>query len=57
MIKVGVDSAAFYTPSYYLSLKTLAKARGVNPDKYNKGLGQYEMAMCPPDEGIVHYGC
>ena len=53
MIKVGIDTAAFYTPSYYLSLSTLAQARGVNPNKYNIGLGQFEMAMCPPDEGII----
>jgi len=49
----GIDKACFYTPPYYLNLADLAEARGVDPDKYLIGLGQKEMAVIPPDEGIV----
>ena len=52
-LKLGIDSIAFYVPRYYLSLKTLAKARGIDENKYIKGLGQHYMAVTPPDEGIV----
>jgi len=53
MIKLGIDKACFYTSAYYLELSDLAKARGVEKDKYLIGLGQKEMAVIPPDEGIV----
>lgn len=52
-VKVGIESLAFYIPRYYLSLKTLAKARGIDENKYIQGLGQHFMAVNPPDEGIV----
>ncbi len=52
-IKFGIDRACFYSPAYYLDLTTLAAARGVEKDKYLIGLGQAEMAVIPPDEGIV----
>lgn len=53
MLKVGIDAASFYTPRYFLDLKTLAKARGVETDKFYQGLGQRKMAVCPPGEDIV----
>jgi len=53
MIKLGVDKAAFYTPGYYLNLEDLARARGVDPDKFSIGLGQNQMAVAPPDEDVV----
>ena len=53
MTQFGIDRLAFYTPPFYLDLTTLAAARGVDPDKYTKGLGQHKMAVIPPDEGIV----
>jgi len=53
MIKVGIDRIAFYTSHYALDLSTLAKARGVEPDKYVVGLGQQKMSVPPPDEDIV----
>ncbi len=53
MIKVGIDNIAFYTPHYFLDLKTLADGRGVDPDKFYVGLGQHKMAVPPPDETIV----
>lgn len=52
-MKVGIDTASFYCPRYYLELADLAAARGVDRDKYQKGLGQHQMAACPPDEDII----
>lgn len=53
MIKVGIDTLAVYTSRYALDLATLAKARGIDPDKYYVGLGQYVMSVPPPGEDIV----
>lgn len=53
MIKVGIDTLALYTSRYALDLATLAKARGVDPEKYYTGLGQHMMSVPPPGEDIV----
>jgi hydroxymethylglutaryl-CoA synthase len=53
VIKVGIDTLAFYFPRYALDLSELAKARGVPPDKYKVGLGQMMMAVPAPGEDIV----
>lgn len=53
MLKVGIDTIAFYTSNYYLDLASLAQARGIDADKYYIGLGQHKMAVPPPDEDIV----
>lgn len=53
---VGIESLAFYVPRYYLEMRRLAEARGVEPDKFVKGLGQEKMAVVPPDEDIVTMG-
>ena len=52
----GIDLISFYTTRYYLDLETLAEARGVDHDKYTKGLGQLQMAVPPPDEDVVTMG-
>ncbi len=52
-MKIGIDLINFYTPQYYLDLKTLAQARGVDPEKYYSGIGQEKMSLPPPDEDIV----
>jgi len=51
--KVGIDTFAVYTSRYVLDLATLAKARGIDPDKYTVGLGQQAMSVPPPGEDIV----
>ena len=56
MIKVGIDTLAFYTPHYALSLGDLASARAIDADKYYVGLGQQTMAVPPPGEDIVTMG-
>jgi hydroxymethylglutaryl-CoA synthase len=51
--KVGIDTIAFYTSHYFLDLANLAAVRGIETDKYYVGLGQYKMAVPPPDEDVV----
>lgn len=53
MVKVGIDTLAIYTSRYALDLTTLAQVRGIEPDKYHVGLGQYLMSVPPPGEDIV----
>jgi hydroxymethylglutaryl-CoA synthase len=53
VIKVGIDTIAFYTSNYFLDLANLAAMRGVETDKYYVGLGQQKMAVPPPDEDVV----
>jgi hydroxymethylglutaryl-CoA synthase len=52
-MKTGIDQISFYTPQYFLDLRTLAEARGVDPDKYVHGIGQNKMGILPPDEDVV----
>ena len=52
-MNIGIDQISFYTSQYYLDLRTLAEARGVEPDKYLIGIGQSRMGIPPPDEDIV----
>jgi len=52
-MKVGIEAIAFHCPEHYIELADLAKARGVDPDKYTKGLGQVRMAVATPMEDTV----
>ena len=52
-MNIGIDLISFYTPQYFLDLKTLAGARGVDPNKFYTGIGQERMGLPPPDEDIV----
>ncbi len=52
-LNIGIDQISFYTSQYFLDLKTLAEARGVDPDKYLIGIGQSKMGIPPPDEDVV----
>lgn len=52
-MNIGIDQISFYTPQYFLDLRTLAEARGVDPDKYVLGIGQSRMGIPSPDEDIV----
>jgi hydroxymethylglutaryl-CoA synthase len=53
MQKIGIDKIGFYAPRYFLDLATLAAARNIDPTKFNKHLGQYQMAIPPASEDIV----
>jgi hydroxymethylglutaryl-CoA synthase len=52
-MNVGIDAISFYTPNYYLDLKTLATARGVDYTKFYDDLGQKKMSVAPPGEDVV----
>jgi hydroxymethylglutaryl-CoA synthase len=52
-MKVGIETLAFYGPQHYIELEDLAKARGVDPEKFTKGLGQVRMAVATPMEDTV----
>ena len=50
---VGIDAIAFAGPQCYLEMSDLADARGVDPKKFTKGLGQEQMAVATPCEDTV----
>mgnify|MGYP000291095334 CR=1 FL=1 len=50
---VGIDRINYYTPRTYLDMTTLAEARGVDPNKYIKGIGQEQMAVLGEHEDII----
>ncbi len=52
----GIEAIGMYTPRYCLSLTDLATARGVDPQKYLKGIGQKKMSVMAPDEDVVTMG-
>jgi len=52
-METGIDQISFYTSQYFLDLKTLAAARGVETDKFYTGIGQEKMGIPPPDEDMV----
>lgn len=56
MTDIGIDALHFYSPPFKLSLEELAVARGVEPEKYKTGIGQWHMSMPSPDEDIVTMG-
>lgn len=49
-MKVGIHAASFYVPQLYLSIRDLAIARNIDPDKLEKGLGLSKMALIDTDE-------
>lgn len=51
--RVGLEAIAFDVPSYSLDLAELAQARGIDPLKYTRGLGQLEMAVPAAEEDSV----
>jgi hydroxymethylglutaryl-CoA synthase len=50
---VGIDAMAFHGPECFVDMVDLATARGVDPAKFTKGLGQLEMAVATPCEDTV----
>jgi hydroxymethylglutaryl-CoA synthase len=51
---VGIEAMACHVPRYFIDLKNLADARGVDPVKYSDGLGQRKMAIATPAEDAVY---
>ena len=54
---IGIDKLGCYVPKTVLPLTTLAHARGVESDKYTKGIGQHEMALVSYNEDVVTMAC
>lgn len=50
---VGIEAMAFHGPECFVDMADLAEARGVDPAKFIKGLGQREMAVATPCEDTV----
>src|SRR5699024_5915482 len=46
-LNIGIDKIGFHTPHFYVDMEELAEARGVDPAKFTKGIGQEEMAVSP----------
>ena len=55
-MKIGIDKIGFAMPNYYLDIRDLAAARGIEPDKFTKGLLQLEMSIPPVSQDIVTLG-
>lgn len=50
---IGIDSIGFYAPSYYVSMRELAKSRQIDPKKLEEGLMVKEMRLPDAGEDIV----
>lgn len=48
-MKIGIDAMSFYVPKLYVSMETLAEARGIPVEKLKRGLGLHKMAF--PNQG------
>ena len=55
-MKIGIDKIGFVMPKYFLDIRDLAAARGIEPDKFTKGLLQLEMSIPPVSQDIVTLG-
>ena len=55
-MNIGIDKIGFSMPNRYLDIKDLAVARGIDPDKFTKGLLQSEMCVTSKEEDIVTLG-
>ena len=55
-MKIGIDKIGFAMPKYFLDIRDLAAARGIEPDKFTKGLLQLEMSIPPVSQDIVTLG-
>ena len=55
-MSIGIDRISLYTPSYYLDVRELAVARGVDPNKFTIGIGQDKQAVIPSSQDIVTMG-
>lgn len=52
-MKIGIDKIGFYAPNLFIDLKKLAIKRNIEPDKFLIGLGQLQMAICPPTQDAI----
>lgn len=52
-MKIGIDAISYYVPKTYLPIEVLAKARGIEYAKLNKGLGLEKMAIPDVNEDVA----
>ena len=52
-MKVGIDAIHYYVPKTFLPIEALAKARGIEYAKLNKGLGLEKMAIPDVNEDVA----
>lgn len=52
-LRIGIHALGLAIPRRYVDMTDLARARGVDPDKYLQGLGAREMAIAEPGEDTV----
>ena len=50
MKNTGIHAISFYVPTLYLSIKEIAEARNITPEKLTKGLGLQKMAIADVGE-------
>ncbi|WKF84734.1 hydroxymethylglutaryl-CoA synthase [Lacticaseibacillus pantheris] len=55
-MQIGIDRLGLYSPHFFVDLKDLAEARGVDPNKFIIGIGQSEQAVAPSSEDVVTMG-
>jgi hydroxymethylglutaryl-CoA synthase len=55
-MKIGIDSIAFDVAKIHLPIKTLAKARNIEPEKLEKGLGLLKMTLPDMHQDTVVFG-
>ncbi|GGB84710.1 hydroxymethylglutaryl-CoA synthase [Flavobacterium suaedae] len=55
-MKTGIDAIAFDVAKLHLPIRTLAKARNIEPDKLEKGLGLLKMTLPDTHQDAVVFG-
>lgn len=56
MQSFGISAIGIQLPSRAIDVRQLAALRGVDPDKFTKGLGCHEIALCGEGEDAVSLG-
>lgn len=56
-MQIGIDRIGFYTPKQAFLLDTLARNRGIDPQKFTHGLGQEMMSVPNVFEDVVTMAC
>lgn len=54
--RVGIEKIGIYIPKDYINLSLLAEFRGVDPNKWKKGIGQENMSVMPKDQDVISMG-
>lgn len=55
-MKIGIDKIGFATTQYMLKMRDLAYSRGVEPEKFSKGLLLEALSIAPVTDDIITLG-